>query len=143
VTELQAKLDYNRAIGRRIRDRRKALGFSQAALGSKVGLSFQQIQKYEKGLNGLAAVRLGQLELALATTVPRLLGLGEEDHPASDEQRHRLLQAWERLTQAQREPLLRYVEALALSPSSATTAVETTHIGAEADVDPTATSDKK
>jgi len=45
VTELQAKLDYNRAIGRRIRDRRKALGFSQAALGIKVGLSFQQFQK--------------------------------------------------------------------------------------------------
>jgi transcriptional regulator with XRE-family HTH domain len=55
-------------VGRRIRMRRNALGLSQIALGNAIGVAFQQIQKYEKGTNGVSGQRL--LALANALDVP-------------------------------------------------------------------------
>ena len=48
-------------VGGRVRQRRRVLGLSQEKLGDAVGLTFQQIQKYEKGINGVSSVRLLQL----------------------------------------------------------------------------------
>ncbi|MCT4635204.1 MAG: helix-turn-helix domain-containing protein [Rickettsiales bacterium] len=48
-------------IGRQIRKRRHILGMSQSDLASKVGVTFQQIQKYEKGTNKIMASRLYEL----------------------------------------------------------------------------------
>lgn len=48
-------------VGARLRLRRTLLGLSQTELGRRVGLTFQQIQKYEHGTNGIAASRLWQL----------------------------------------------------------------------------------
>ncbi|PWC31542.1 hypothetical protein TSO221_33875 [Azospirillum sp. TSO22-1] len=48
-------------MGSRLRLRRTLLGLSQTELGRRVGLTFQQIQKYEKGGNGIAASRLWPL----------------------------------------------------------------------------------
>ncbi len=48
-------------VGGRLRLRRTLLGLSQTELGRRVGLTFQQIQKYEHGANGIAASRLWQL----------------------------------------------------------------------------------
>jgi transcriptional regulator with XRE-family HTH domain len=45
-------------IAAQIRTHRITLGFSQAALGEKLGVSFQQIQKYESGTNRVSASRL-------------------------------------------------------------------------------------
>ena len=45
-------------VGARIRLRRRMLGLSQEKLGDAVGLSFQQVQKYEKGANRIGASRL-------------------------------------------------------------------------------------
>lgn len=45
-------------VGLRIRARRIVLGLSQSELGGKVGLTFQQIQKYERGANRIGAGRL-------------------------------------------------------------------------------------
>jgi transcriptional regulator with XRE-family HTH domain len=45
-------------IGRRIRARRTELGMSQTELGGKIGVSFQQLQKYELGMNRIGAGRL-------------------------------------------------------------------------------------
>ena len=44
-------------VGRRVRKRRKALGMSQYRLGNALGISFQQVQKYEVGTNRVAAGR--------------------------------------------------------------------------------------
>ena len=55
-------------IGARLRMRRLMLGMSQEALGEKLSLTFQQIQKYEKGTNRVSASRL--YELAQALDVP-------------------------------------------------------------------------
>jgi DNA-binding XRE family transcriptional regulator len=45
-------------IGARMRERRHVLGISQADLAETLGVSFQQIQKYEKGVNRVSAARL-------------------------------------------------------------------------------------
>lgn len=45
-------------VGRRVRDARVAKGMSQTQLGNLLGVSFQQVQKYEKGTNRLGASRL-------------------------------------------------------------------------------------
>ncbi|MGY3582430.1 transcriptional regulator with XRE-family HTH domain [Bradyrhizobium sp. USDA 4341] len=48
-------------VGGRIRSRRLELELSQEVLGQRVGISFQQVQKYEKGLNRVGAGRIRQL----------------------------------------------------------------------------------
>lgn len=45
-------------IGQRIRVRRQLLGLSQEALAKKIGITFQQVQKYERGMNRIGASRL-------------------------------------------------------------------------------------
>lgn len=45
-------------VGRRMMERRLALGFTQQTLAVAMGVSFQQLQKYEKGLNRISASRL-------------------------------------------------------------------------------------
>ncbi len=55
-------------IGKRIRHRRISMGLSQKALGNYLGVSFQQIQKYEKGFNRVSAGCL--LEIAQKLDVP-------------------------------------------------------------------------
>lgn len=56
-------------LGERIRLRRIELGWSQGDLGAKIGVSFQQIQKYEKGRNHVSIVRLEQIAGVLGTPV--------------------------------------------------------------------------
>lgn len=45
-------------VGKRLRLRRTLLGMSQEAIGTAIGVSFQQIQKYERGINRMGASRL-------------------------------------------------------------------------------------
>ena len=58
-------------VGRQIAHRRSALGLSQTALATRLGISFQQVQKYESGSNRVSASRLHQIALALALPVMR------------------------------------------------------------------------
>ena len=56
-------------VGARLRERRTALGVSQERLGEALGLTFQQIQKYEKGVNRIGASRLFEISRILDTPV--------------------------------------------------------------------------
>ena len=56
-------------VGSRVRFRRMLLGMSQEKLGQKLGLTFQQVQKYEKGINRIGASRLFDLAQVLGVTV--------------------------------------------------------------------------
>src|ERR1043166_6180006 len=56
-------------VGSRVRMRRMMLGMSQEKLGNALGLTFQQVQKYEKGANRIGASRLQQLSLILQVPV--------------------------------------------------------------------------
>src|SRR5277367_4322505 len=62
------------ALGLRIRQRRKVLGVSQTALANAVGLTFQQIQKYERGFNRVSFSRLVDIAHALNCHVVDLIG---------------------------------------------------------------------
>jgi transcriptional regulator with XRE-family HTH domain len=50
--------ETDQILGARIASMRQAKGFSQTDLGTALGVSFQQVQKYEKGMNRVSAVRL-------------------------------------------------------------------------------------
>jgi transcriptional regulator with XRE-family HTH domain len=82
-------------VGSRVRMRRMMLSMSQEKLGDALGLTFQQVQKYEKGTNRIGASRLQQIANILqvpvsfffegAPHVPgtgRLEGMGEAPSPA-------------------------------------------------------------
>ncbi|MDP3854574.1 helix-turn-helix domain-containing protein [Phenylobacterium sp.] len=62
------------AIGARLRLRRKSLGISQGALAERIGVSFQQVQKYERGANRVSGSTLVAVAAALDTTVGWLVG---------------------------------------------------------------------
>jgi transcriptional regulator with XRE-family HTH domain len=56
-------------VGSRVRMRRKMLAMSQGKLGAALGLTFQQVQKYEKGTNRIGASRLQQISHILRVPV--------------------------------------------------------------------------
>jgi transcriptional regulator with XRE-family HTH domain len=60
-------------VGRTIRALRLSKGISQGALGRRLGVSFQQVQKYENGTNRVGAGRLAQIALALDVPMGALL----------------------------------------------------------------------
>jgi transcriptional regulator with XRE-family HTH domain len=56
-------------VGQRVRQRRWMVGMTQQQLGNKVGIKFQQIQKYETGTNRVSASRLWDIAAALDVSV--------------------------------------------------------------------------
>lgn len=64
--------DIDQTVGMRITALRKARGLSQTALGKAVGVTFQQIQKYERGTNRVGASRLQQIAKSLDVPVSAL-----------------------------------------------------------------------
>ena len=57
-------------VGGRLRRRRTLLRLSQGEIGARLGLSFQQIQKYERGTNRIGASRLYRLSKMLSVPIP-------------------------------------------------------------------------
>ena len=62
------------AVGARVRIRRRWLGFSQTQLANALGITFQQVQKYERGANRVSASMLVKIASKLETTVAALVG---------------------------------------------------------------------
>src|SRR6478735_5232700 len=55
-------------VGSRVRMRRQLLGLSQERLAEQIGITFQQVQKYEKGLNRIGASRLQRISEVLSVS---------------------------------------------------------------------------
>jgi transcriptional regulator with XRE-family HTH domain len=73
VDQARAKKATNpvdKHVGSRIRLRRKMLGMSQGKLGNGLGVTWQQVQKYEKGESRIGASRLQHISLILQIPVP-------------------------------------------------------------------------
>ena len=62
------------AVGARVRTRRRATGFSQTQLAQSLGITFQQVQKYERGANRVSASMLVRIAAKLETSVAALVG---------------------------------------------------------------------
>ena len=111
-------------IGRRVRAYRIARGLSQTHLGNKIGVTFQQIQKYEKGVNRIGGSRLKKIAGVLDLPIGVLFGEDDKGDPrAADRlfteafsQRYaaRLLKAFNAVRDAgQRRALVEVVESMA------------------------------
>ena len=82
-SKLPSKIDQ--LVGQRLRWRRRELSLTQEQLGEKLSLTFQQVQKYEKGVNRISAGRL--YEMSTALDVPVLYFFeGAEDYLAMPNQ---------------------------------------------------------
>lgn len=76
---VQSAHDIDAYVGRRLRERREALGISQGRLGRHLGLTFSQVQKYEKGSNRIGAGRLFQIAAFLGVPTSHFFeGLGPD-----------------------------------------------------------------
>lgn len=69
VAMKKAPNPVDKHVGSRVRMRRILIGMSQEKLGESLGLTFQQVQKYEKGTNRIGASRLQQISQILGVPV--------------------------------------------------------------------------
>ena len=94
MSENKTPSGIDRIVGQRLRWRRRELKLTQEQLGEKLGLTFQQVQKYEKGVNRISAGRLFEIAQALGITITYFyegvdemletaptMSLHEDDHP--------------------------------------------------------------
>ena len=63
------EVNFNRHLGSKLRLRRLALGLTQTKVAQAINVTFQQIQKYEKGTNGVSSNRLMQLSQFLKVPI--------------------------------------------------------------------------
>ena len=70
--------NFNKHLGSKLRIRRLALGLTQTKVAQAINVTFQQIQKYEKGTNGISSLRIMQLANFLKVPVVYFF----EDYPA-------------------------------------------------------------
>lgn len=104
-------------IGSRIRTRRREVNVSQEGLANQLGITFQQIQKYEHGTNRVSASRL--LQIAEVLNVPVVYFYPEckaKDVPPCPPPlsagEHRAVEALRRMTSDQRDGLFRVIGAI-------------------------------
>lgn len=64
--------ETDKIFGENIRKRRAEIGMSQEKLAERLGITFQQVQKYERGINRVSVSRLIDIEFALETTAELL-----------------------------------------------------------------------
>lgn len=101
-------------VGKRIRHRRWTVGMTQQQLADKVGIKFQQIQKYETGMNRVSASRLWEISDALGVQISFFFeGLSEEGRAQiagqadimADKEALELLRSYYAIPEAQRRRL--------------------------------------
>ncbi len=108
-------------VGAKIRMFRINRGMSQTALAERVGVSFQQVQKYEKGANRVGASRLSQIASVLGITVGELFESSQEKTAAANSPVHllaepgalRVLKAYLRTNSRVRLAIAKLVESIA------------------------------
>ncbi|MBV9078969.1 MAG: helix-turn-helix domain-containing protein [Methylobacteriaceae bacterium] len=113
--------DIDRAVGVRMRMRRTEVGMSQERLGADIGVTFQQVQKYEKGRDRVSASRLQQIARALGVSVSYFYEGEDGQRDASEgprigwtAQSLALVRAFERIEDAEiRRRVVKLVESLA------------------------------
>lgn len=86
TTDGPSQIDID--VGARIRTRRKLIGMSQSALADRLGISFQQVQKYEKGSNRVGSSRLQHIAQVLGTSPSALFGEEVDGPPTAIPELH-------------------------------------------------------
>ncbi|MEL6664603.1 MAG: helix-turn-helix transcriptional regulator [Henriciella sp.] len=140
MSENKVPSGIDRIVGQRLRWRRRELKLTQEQLGEKLGLTFQQVQKYEKGVNRISAGRLFEMAQVLGITItyfyegvddlleePGMLSVHEDDHPPSlpvlDGEAMELIKAFQQIgDKSLRRSLLETIRAAAASNEAGTAA---------------------
>src|SRR5580693_2752532 len=125
----RSPLPVDQLVGQNIRIWRLQKGMSQTELGRRIGVTFQQVQKYEKGANRVGASRLTQIADVLGVPIPTLFdgAPAPTNAPSPPEQSPRyllakphslrLLQGFDRIdNDATRLAVLHLVESLMQTP---------------------------
>lgn len=104
-TKIASDIDIQ--IGQIIRQRREALKITQAQLASQIGVTFQQVQKYERGVNRVSAATLLKVAEALQCHVADLYG--DPDPQAMTISERAILKLWGQLADPQRDAVVAMV----------------------------------
>ncbi|PIT68891.1 helix-turn-helix domain-containing protein [Bartonella tribocorum] len=110
-------LNIDLFVGKKIRFRRKMLKMSQKTLGQHLGVTFQQIQKYEKGLNRVSAGRLMEISEILKVPVSFFYTdiIKKENIPyhydeiAESKEKYLLLKSFRVLTSVKQKAILKLI----------------------------------
>lgn len=105
----QTANETDRRIGAIVTQRRNKLGMTQAGLGAQIGVTFQQVQKYERGVNRIAASTLLDIADALGCHVADLYG--DADPTALTGSERSVLKTWKTLRDPEREAVLQMLKA--------------------------------
>lgn len=123
-------------LGRRLKSLRVRRGLSQTALGKVLGLSFQQIQKFERGAHRMRVSQLWRVAEALEVPVTELLGIpstgtNEITDMIDTQTARRLMEAFQGLTSGERRCLAALAEELAAQRQRPRAAPATAEIGSD------------
>lgn len=106
-TKTASEIDIQ--IGQIIRQRREALKITQAGLADQIGVTFQQVQKYERGVNRVSAATLLRIAEVLQCHVADLYG--DPDPKATSISERAVLKLWQQLGDPQRDAVVAMIRA--------------------------------
>ena len=105
--------NFNRHLGSKLRMRRLSLGLTQTKVAQAINVTFQQIQKYEKGTNGVSSSRLMQLANFLKVPItyfyedfPGYKGEAELENASSDLNYSFLVKTFSKLSETEKTKVL-------------------------------------
>ena len=103
------------AVGSRIRQRRLLLGWTQERLAAALNVTFQQVQKYERGANRVSASMLQAISDALETPIPYFFGQDEQpfDDIVKSRESIELIKAYYAIPSPVREKAMNLLRAMA------------------------------
>ena len=113
--------EFNKRLGAAVRRARTTVGMSQEAVGAVLGVTFQQVQKYERGVNRISAETLVVLAKGISTTSAKLIEAAcsesapSESAPAEEEPTRMHLEAmraFSRLPEKLQRSTLNFVKSL-------------------------------
>ena len=111
-------------LGEAVRARRRALGISQGSMADAIGVSFQQVQKYERGVNRVSFSALIKIAGALGCRAADLVSTvegasaGQSPLPKYPTETTRLLELFQRIASPElRDAVLRLAEAVVARPA--------------------------
>lgn len=115
-----ARIDAH--VGQRLKKRRKQLGYSQEYLANKCGITFQQIQKYERGQNRMGSSRLYQICQILEVPITYFFEAMDDDqsddiHEISLEELAEIKQSYSRIGIEEREALKFLMQVISNRPA--------------------------
>jgi transcriptional regulator with XRE-family HTH domain len=109
--------NFNKHLGAKLRMRRLALGLTQTKVAQAINITFQQIQKYEKGTNGISSLRLMQLSNFLKVPVvyffenyPGYESIKIDENNGEDLNYSFLAKMFSTLSEAQKEKILQVLK---------------------------------